>query len=170
MSKKSLALLKRVIRVNLKNNGSPLFHVALVEPEIPQNTGNIGRLTLGLNVRLHLVHPLGFSLSEKAVRRAGLDYWKNVDVQEHKSIDDFLEWAFGKSLVLFSTKAIPSYRKTSFEKDCVLVFGPESRGLSTDLRERFPCVTIPMSGPIRSLNLSNAVAVASYEAYHQIHG
>tara|TARA_B100000683_G_C12222294_1_gene445530 strand:- start:156 stop:614 length:459 start_codon:yes stop_codon:yes gene_type:complete len=149
---------------------TPLFHVVLVEPEIPQNTGNIGRLTLGLNVRLHLVHPIGFSLSQKAVRRAGLDYWKHVDVQEHSSIEDFLNWAADKSLFLFSTKATDSYRKASFNHDCVLVFGPESRGLSLELREQFPCVTIPMTGPIRSLNLSNAVAVASYEAYHQIHG
>ena len=150
--------------------GNPLFHVVLVEPEIPQNTGNIGRLTLGLDVRLHLVHPLGFSLSEKAVRRAGLDYWKHVDVQEHDSLEDFLTWSKGKSLFLFSTKAKPSYRKAKYTEDCVLVFGPESRGLSADIRNQFPCVTIPMSGPIRSLNLSNAVAVASYEAYHQIHG
>lgn len=149
---------------------NPLFHIALVEPEIPQNTGNIGRLSLGLHVRLHLVHPLGFSLSEKAVRRAGLDYWKHVDVQEHSSVEQFIDWACDKSLFLFSTKASASYRNASFSKDCVLVFGPESRGLSAELRERFPCVKIPMSGPIRSLNLSNAVAVASYEAYHQIHG
>lgn len=149
---------------------NPLFHVALVEPEIPQNTGNIGRLTLGLNIRLHLVHPLGFSLEQKAVRRAGLDYWKHVDVQEHSSIDDFLIWAQGMSLFLFSTKASDSYRNAKYENNSVLVFGPESRGLSAELREAYPCVTIPMTGPIRSLNLSNAVAVASYEAYHQILG
>ena len=149
---------------------TPLFHVALVEPEIPQNTGNIGRLTLGLNIRLHLVHPLGFSLEQKAVRRAGLDYWKHVDVQEHSSIKDFLTWAKGKSLFLFSTKASDSYRNAQYAHNCVLVFGPESRGLTAELRSSFPCVTIPMTGPIRSLNLSNAVAVASYEAYHQILG
>ena len=145
----------------------PLFHIALIEPEIPQNTGNIGRLTLGLQVRLHLVHPLGFSLSEKAVRRAGLDYWKHVDIQEHQSTEEFLSWAVGRPLYLFSTKAKQSYREVKFQPGSILAFGPESRGLTQDLRDAHRCLTIPMVGPIRSLNLSNAVAVAAYEAYHQ---
>jgi tRNA (cytidine/uridine-2'-O-)-methyltransferase len=146
----------------------PLFHIALIEPEIPQNTGNIGRLALGLNCRLHLVHPLGFSLSEKAVRRAGLDYWKHVDVQEHDDVAHFCEWLSDKPAYLFSTKAEKPYREASFLPGSVLVFGPESRGLSVGLRQKFPCFTIPMVGPIRSLNLSNAVVVAGYEAFFQI--
>lgn len=146
----------------------PLFHIALIEPEIPQNTGNIGRLALGLNCRLHLVHPLGFSLSEKAVRRAGLDYWKFVDVQEHDSTTDFFQWASGKEIHLFSTKCQRSYRTASFSPGCVLVFGSESKGLSERIREQYPGLTIPMIGPIRSLNISNAVAIASYEALHHI--
>jgi len=148
----------------------PLFHIALMQPEIPQNTGNIGRLVLGLGCRLHLIHPLGFSLSEKAVRRAGLDYWKHVDLQEHQSTEDFLNWVQSKQILLFSTKATTNYRNVTMEPGCVLVFGPESKGLSAQLRSSYPCVTLPMRGPIRSLNLSNAVAVASYEAMHQIMG
>ena len=147
---------------------APLFHIALIEPEIPQNTGNIGRLVLGLTCRLHLVHPLGFSLSEKAVRRAGLDYWKYVDVQEHASTEAFLVWAQGKDMYMFSTKCDSSYRNAQFKRGSVLVFGAESKGLSQDLRDQYPCLTIPMLGPIRSLNISNAVAIASYEAMHQI--
>ena len=146
----------------------PLFHIALMQPEIPQNTGNIGRLALGLNCKLHLIHPLGFSLSEKAVRRAGLDYWKYVDIQEHKSTLEFMNWANNRPLLMFSTKSKISYRKAKMEKGSVLVFGAESKGLSEKLRTEFPCYTLPMVGPIRSLNLANAVAVASYEAYFQL--
>ena len=148
----------------------PLFHIALINPEIPQNTGNIGRLALGLQCRLHLVHPLGYSLSEKAVRRAGLDYWKNVDVQEHHSTQEFFAWVKERPIFLFSTKASQSYRKAKIGAESVLVFGPESKGLSASLRSQYPCLTIPMVGPIRSLNLANAVAVAAYEAFHQITG
>jgi len=147
---------------------TPFFHIALIQPEIPQNTGNIGRLALGLQCRLHLVHPLGFSLSEKAVRRAGLDYWKHVDVQEHHSTEEFFSWVKQRQVLLFSTKASQSYRTAKIAADSVLVFGPESKGLSAALRSQYPCFTIPMVGPIRSLNLSNAVAVAAYEALHQI--
>ena len=147
---------------------SPLFDIALIEPEIPQNTGNIGRLALGLGCTLHLVHPLGFSLSQKAVRRAGLDYWKHVNVVEHQSIETFLENTLSRPLYLFSTKATQSYKKANFVEGSILVFGPETRGLSEDLRSTHPCFKIPMIGDIRSLNLSNAVAVAAYEAFHQL--
>ena len=149
---------------------SSLFDIALVEPEIPQNTGNIGRLALGLGCTLHLVHPLGFSLSQKAVRRAGLDYWKDVSLVEHEDISQFLQNTASRPLYLFSTKATQSYKKAQFAPGSILVFGPETRGLGQDLRDAYPCFQIPMIGPIRSLNLSNAVAVASYEAFHQLHG
>ena len=147
---------------------TPSFHIALVEPEIPQNCGNIGRLALGLGARVHLVHPLGFRLDEKAVRRAGLDYWKHVDLQEHKDLSSFLRWSLDHSLFLFSTKATSSYKKASFSAGAVLVFGPESRGLPVELLHRHGAYRIPMTGNIRSLNLANAVAVASYEASAQI--
>ena len=146
------------------------IHIALVEPEIPQNTGNIGRLSLGIGARLHLVKPLGFDISEKAVRRAGLDYWKNVDIQVHESTKDFVQWAEGKSLFLMTTKAGVTLAEATIpsDKDVVLVFGPETRGLSQDLRERFPCFKIPMKSNIRSYNLSNSVAIASYFVLQQI--
>ena len=150
-------------------NQEPSFHIVLVEPEIPQNSGNIGRLALGLGARLHLVHPLGFSLDEKAVRRAGLDYWKHVDLQEHQSLRAFFEWAEGRPLYLFSTKASCSYRKAHFERGALLLFGPESRGLPQECIQRHGAYRIPMSNSIRSLNLSNAVAVASYEVCAQLH-
>ncbi|MEC7987512.1 MAG: TrmH family RNA methyltransferase, partial [Myxococcota bacterium] len=102
------------------------FHIVLVEPEIPQNSGNIGRLALGLGARLHLVHPLGFSLDEKAVRRAGLDYWKKVDVQEHPSLSSFMDWVGERPMFLFSTKAAISYKKACFPRGSLLIFGPES--------------------------------------------
>ena len=147
----------------------PSFHIALVEPEIPQNSGNIGRLALGLGARLHLVHPLGFSLSEKAVRRAGLDYWKHVDLVEHKDPPSFLLWSSQRPLYLFSTKAKSSYRAAKFEKGAVLVFGAESKGLPISWIRTMNSFRIPMNGAIRSLNLSNAVAVAAYEAFAQLH-
>ena len=86
-------------------NQEPFFHIALIHPEIPQNTGNIGRLSLGVGARLHLVKPLGFDISEKAVRRAGLDYWKSVDLQEHESVDSFFEWVKDAPVFLFSNQS-----------------------------------------------------------------
>ena len=146
------------------------IHIVLVEPEIPQNTGNIGRLSLGVGARLHLIKPLGFDISEKAVRRAGLDYWKHVDIQVHESTEDFVEWAEGKALFLMSTKAEVSLADATIppNEDVVLVFGPETRGLSQDLRERYPCFKIPMRSNIRSYNLSNSVAIASYFVLQKI--
>ena len=148
----------------------PDLHIALIEPEIPQNTGNIGRLSLGIGARLHLVKPLGFDISEKAVRRAGLDYWKHVDIQIHESTEDFVKWAEGKSLFLMTTKAEVSLGEATFPSDeeVVLVFGPETRGLPQNLRENYSCFKIPMKSKIRSYNLSNSVAIASYFALQQI--
>ena len=148
---------------------SQQLHIVLVEPEIPQNTGNIGRLSLGLGATLHLVKPLGFDISEKAVRRAGLDYWKQVDLQIHDSIDDFLQWSIGKQLFLMTTKAEKSLIDAKMQADeVVLVFGPETRGLSEEMRRAYPCFKIPMRTNIRSYNLSNSVAIASYFALQQI--
>ena len=114
----------------------PLLHIALYQPEIPQNTGNIGRLSLGLGLRLHLIEPLGFSLSEKAVRRAGLDYWSSVDLTVHPCFEQFLDWAGPRKLIPLSTKAQQSIANAAFERDCVLLFGPETRGLPEDLRKQ----------------------------------
>lgn len=147
-----------------------LFHIALVEPEIPQNTGNIGRLSLGVGARLHLVKPLGFDISEKAVRRAGLDYWKNVDLQIHENQAEFIAWMEqGKhTAFMLSTKATESLAQVRIPKGSVLVFGPETRGLSEEMRSYSQTVKIPMTGNIRSYNLSNSVAIAAYYALSQI--
>jgi tRNA (cytidine/uridine-2'-O-)-methyltransferase len=146
----------------------PLFHVALLHPEIGPNAGNAGRLCLGLGARLHLVHPLGFSTDDKAVRRAGLDYWSQVDVVEHPSADAFFAWAAGRRLFLYSTHARRPYTTARHEPGDVLLFGCESVGLPPELVARHGGWQMPLVGPIRSLNLSNAVAIAAYHALQQL--
>lgn len=146
----------------------PLFHIALIHPEIPQNTGNIGRLSLGVGARLHLVKPLGFDITEKAVRRAGLDYWKDVDLQTHETIEDFLTWTEGRQCHLFSTKAHQSFANTKVDRGCVLIFGSETKGVAPNVHQLFSSVYIPMARRIRSYNLSNSVAIASYFAANQL--
>lgn len=146
----------------------PVLHIALMNPEIGPNAGNIGRLCLGIGARLHLVHPLGFDTNDKAVRRAGLDYWKHVDVVEHDDAAAFWRWTEGRRVHLLSTKATQSYAQPEWQSGDVLVFGPESRGLDEALFDEFPVFRIPMTGPIRSLNLSNAVAVVAYAALQRI--
>ena len=148
----------------------PVLHIVLMNPEIGPNAGNIGRLALGIGARLHLVHPLGFQTDDKAVRRAGLDYWKHVDVVEHETEDVFWRWADGRTIYPFTTKSTVSYAQISWSPGDVLLFGPESKGLDTRLLEERGGWTIPMTGPIRSLNLSNAVAVVAYAALQQLEG
>ena len=148
----------------------PLIHIALMHPEIGPNAGNIGRLALGIGARLHLVHPLGFQTDDKAVRRAGLDYWKSVDVMEHPSAEAFWRWADGRKVYPFTTKASVSYAQIPWKVGDVLLFGPESKGLDAEVLEDRGGWTIPMTGPIRSLNLSNAVAVVAYAALQHLEG
>ena len=144
----------------------PLFHIALVHPEIPQNTGNVGRLCLAVGARLHLVHPLGFATDEKAVRRAGLDYWKHVDVVEHADYDAFVAWRGDRTEHRFSSHGERSYVHAPFARDDVLVFGRESVGLPEALRPG--SWSIPMVGATRSLNLSNAAALVAYAALQRL--
>ena len=144
------------------------LHVALMEPEIGPNTGNIGRICLGLGAQLHLIHPLGFQTDDKAVRRAGLDYWKHVAVEEHASSEAFWEWAGNRRVHLFSTKSERPYTQINWLPGDVALFGPESRGLPEALIAERGAWTIPMTGPIRSLNLANAVAVVSYGALQHL--
>lgn len=146
----------------------PRLHIALIHPEIPQNTGNIGRLCVGIEARLHLVHPLGFSLDEKAVRRSGIDHWRKVDLQEHDDVQAFLDWAEGRRLHTLTRHAEQSIGAARFERGDVLVFGRESTGLPPELRQGARCWRLPLTGPIRSLNLANAVAVAAYRALEAI--
>ncbi|MBN2861038.1 MAG: tRNA (uridine(34)/cytosine(34)/5-carboxymethylaminomethyluridine(34)-2'-O)-methyltransferase TrmL [Sphaerochaetaceae bacterium] len=141
------------------------LHIVLFEPEIPQNTGNIARTCAALGAELHLVHPLGFSISEKQVRRAGLDYWKDVRIHEHESIRSFLRMHSERNLWFFTTKAHQLFSNVQFEEDAFLIFGKESRGIEESILVDYPerCVRVPMLAHTRSLNLSNSVAVAAYE-------
>ncbi len=148
-----------------------MLHVVLFEPEIPQNTGNIARTCAATNTALDLVHPLGFSISDKAVKHAGLDYWKDVQITEYSSIKDFLEKHKDDELYFYSTKARFVYDEIKYpqDKDCYIIFGKESAGIPEEVLLEHPetTVRIPMWGEIRSLNLSNSVAIGVYEYYRQ---
>ena len=146
-----------------------MVNVVLHEPEIPQNCGNIARTCAATGCRLHLIRPLGFDISEKAVRRAGLDYWHLVDVRVYDNLEDFFSKNDVKQLWCLSTKAPRCYTEAAFSQDCYLLFGKETRGLPEDFLEahRKQCVRIPMRSEARSLNLSNAVAITVFEALRQ---
>lgn len=147
-----------------------MLHVVLVEPEIPPNTGNIARLCLAAGARLHLVEPLGFSLDEKALRRAGMDYWDQCDVKTWPSLDALREAALGARFFYLTTKTQRVYWDTSFEDGDYLVFGRETRGLPESLlkaHEDF-CLTIPQQPEARSLNLATAAGIVLYEAIRQV--
>jgi tRNA (cytidine/uridine-2'-O-)-methyltransferase len=147
------------------------FHIVLVEPEIPNNTGNIGRTCIGMQAKLHLVEPLGFEITDSKLKRSGLDYWPHLNWQQHKSLNDW-QSAVGdpKRLFYFSTKAQKSIYDIEFQKGDSLVFGKETKGLPESLitANIEQAVKIPMLGPIRSYNLANTVAVALFEASRQI--
>lgn len=147
-----------------------MLHVVLVEPEIPPNTGNIARLCLAAGARLHLVEPLGFSLDEKALRRAGMDYWHLCDVKRWASLAELQASEQAARYFYFTTKASSVYWNESFQDGDFLVFGRESRGLPESLLRANPeaCLTIPMQPDARSLNLATSVGIALYEAKRQI--
>ena len=145
------------------------LNIVLHEPEIPANTGNIGRTCVATGTRLHLIEPLGFSLSEKALKRAGMDYWKDLDVTTYLDYEDFLERNPGAKIYYATTKAPQTYADVKYEDDCFIMFGKESAGIPEEiLRDnQETCVRIPMLGETRSLNLSNSVAIILYEAFRQ---
>lgn len=145
------------------------MHIVLVEPEIPGNTGNIARLCAGARMTLHLVRPLGFSTDDRHLRRAGLDYWHLVEVFYHDSFDEVREGYPGRNFYFFSTKAVRAYHEAGFTTEDFLVFGKETGGLPEKIlsENREHCLRIPMVDDARSMNLSNAVAVAAYEALRQ---
>lgn len=149
----------------------PNLHVALYEPEIPPNTGNIIRLCANAGAQLHLIHPLGFQLTDKSCRRAGLDYRELTYVTEHNSFDDFKQAIKNKRLFACTTKAEGIYTDIKYQPDDVFLFGPETRGLPEHILNALPTtqkIKIPMQPQSRSLNLSNATAIILYEAWRQI--
>lgn len=143
-----------------------MLNIVLVEPEIPQNTGNIARTCACVGARLHLVEPLGFRATERNLKRAGCDYWDDVEIVRWACSDEFFEAHGQDELHLFTGHASRSFADVAYGPDAFLVFGRESRGLDPGILERFEgrCVRIPMKEGMRSLNLSNAVAIAAYEA------
>ena len=147
-----------------------MLNIVLVEPEIPQNCGNIARTCAATHCRLHLIRPLGFDISEKAVRRAGLDYWDKLEVRDYENLEDFFSKNDVREMWCLSTKAPQSYTEARYHDGCYLFFGKETKGLPEDFLEahRESCVRIPMGPNIRSLNLSNAVAITVYEALRQL--
>ena len=148
-----------------------MLNIVLVEPEIPQNCGNIARTCAATGSRLHLIRPLGFDISEKAVKRAGLDYWHLVEVFDYEDLQDFFSKNDVKEMWCLSTKAPRCYTEAEYHDGCYLFFGKETKGLPESfLAEHFEsCVRIPMREQARSLNLSNAVAITAYEALRQLH-
>jgi tRNA (cytidine/uridine-2'-O-)-methyltransferase len=149
---------------------SNMLNIVLVEPEIPQNCGNIARTCAATGARLHLIRPLGFDISEKAVRRAGLDYWNLVEVRDYENLSEFFAKNDVRQMWCLSTKAPRSYVEAEFEDGCYLFFGKETKGLPEDFLEAHyeQCLRIPMRAEARSLNLSNAVAITVYEALRQL--
>ena len=147
-----------------------MLHVALYQPEIPPNTGNVIRLCANTGARLHLIHPLGFRMEDRELKRAGLDYHEYADVQEHASLDALLAALPSSRLLAFSTKGNKRHTEVSYRPEDILLFGPETRGLPEDVLKKVGAdqtLRIPLREGNRSLNLSNAVAVAVYEAWRQ---
>lgn len=145
------------------------INIVLHEPEIPSNTGNIGRTCVAAGARLHLIEPLGFRLNEKMLRRAGMDYWDKLDVTTYLDYEDFRQRNPGAKIYYATTKARHLYTELRYEEDCYLMFGKESAGIPEEILLQNPdsCVRIPMLEDIRSLNLANSVAIVLYEALRQ---
>ena len=147
------------------------LNIVLYEPEIPANTGNIGRTCVATGTKLHLIEPLGFSLSEKALKRAGMDYWSQLEVERYVNYEDFLQRNPGAKIYMATTKAKKIYSEASYEPDCYIMFGKESAGIPEEVlvEHKEDSIRIPMLGDIRSLNLGNSVAIVLYEALRQNH-
>ncbi|MCI8638829.1 MAG: tRNA (cytidine(34)-2'-O)-methyltransferase [Coprococcus sp.] len=146
-----------------------MLNIVLFEPEIPANTGNIGRTCAAAGVRLHLIGPLGFRLDEKSLKRAGMDYWKELDVVDYIDFPDFLEKNPGAKLYMATTKSPNLYTEVRYEPDCFIMFGKESAGIPENIliHHKKDTMRIPMIGDARSLNLANSVAIVLYEALRQ---
>jgi len=147
------------------------IHIVLIHPEIPNNTGNIGRLSLATGAHLHLVKPFGFEISDSRLKRAGLDYWKHIKLTIYESINDFYSVNSDKKMVLLSSHGEQSFWDIPFKDDLMLLFGKESTGLSSEILSRHPdhIYKIPLrSNHIRSINIANAVSVTVYEGLRQL--
>lgn len=146
-----------------------MLNIVLHEPEIPANTGNIGRTCVAAGAHLHLIEPMGFRISAKEVKRAGLDYWDKLDVTVYDSYEDFLQKNPNAKIYMATTKAKHTYTEVSYEPDCYIMFGKESAGIPEEILVEHPetSIRIPMIGDIRSLNLGNSVAIVLYEALRQ---
>ncbi len=144
------------------------INIVMVEPEIPQNTGNIARTCAATGARLHIVKPMGFNIDDKRLKRAGLDYWHYLDITYYENLEDFFSKNEG-AFFYFTTKGRKAHSDVSYPDNCYLLFGKETKGLPEELLIKNPerCVRIPMQGEVRSLNLSNSVAIAVYEALRQ---
>ncbi len=145
------------------------IHIVLHEPEIPQNTGNIARTCAATGASLHLIHPLGFTIDDKKMKRAGLDYWDKLDVRHYEDLSDFFAKNPSAAVYFFTTKALHRHTDVAYPEEVYLMFGKETRGLPEELLVEHPdtCVRIPMRNRLRSLNLSNSVAIAVYEVLRQ---
>lgn len=154
--------------MNPKHNGAPTLNIVMVEPEIPQNTGNVARTCAATGARLHLVGPMGFTIDDKKLKRAGLDYWHLLDITYYSSLEDFFQKNQG-NFYYFSTKAPQKYTDIQYPENCYLVFGKETAGLPEKLlhENQETTVRIPMLSEARSLNLSNSVAIGVYEVLRQ---
>ncbi len=146
-----------------------MLNIVLFEPEIPANTGNIGRTCVATNTRLHLIEPLGFRLDEKSLKRAGMDYWNQLDVTTYIDFADFMEKNPNAKIYMATTKAPNMYTDVQYEPDCYIMFGKESAGIPEEILvgHKEESIRIPMAGDIRSLNLGNSVAIVLYEALRQ---
>lgn len=146
-----------------------MLNIVLYQPEIPSNTGNIGRTCVATNTVLHLIEPLGFMLNEKSIKRAGMDYWDALDVRRYVNFEEFQKKNPGAHIYMATTKARKVYTEVSYEPDCYLMFGKESAGIPEEIlvQHEADCIRIPMMGGIRSLNLANSAAIVLYEALRQ---
>lgn len=145
------------------------MNIVLLEPEMPANTGNIGRTCVATGTRLHLIEPMGFRINDKMLKRAGLDYWEHLDVTVYDSYGDFLEKNPDARIYMATTKARQTYTEVAYDEDAYIMFGKESAGIPEEIliEHQSDCIRIPMNESIRSLNLSNSVAIVLYEALRQ---
>lgn len=157
-----------ITEISHRTLDDPPLNIVLYQPEIPANTGNIARLCGAAEIRLHLLHPLGFSVDDKHLKRAGLDYWHEVDVCHYRDFREFLDQMDDGRLLIFSRHATGAYTRATVTHGDYLLFGRETSGLPAHIRAAYPCYSIPIWGKVRSLNLSTSVGIVAYHFLHQM--